>query len=534
MTVSVRRSPGLPRVPALLVLVVAQLVLLFAAIHFTPAPRIETTFGGATIDIKSDRSWTILPGQCAAVSWKLEGIQSVYINGEGNVGHGKMAFCPTTSATSLSFRITAGNGDARTFVLNVQDLASSTLIWLTTLMLLVPFLVAGWYLVTKRLTQPVTFDLSLLLALVALLLFGLLIQTARPATVASVLDSLGAVFRSPSWHILGSVLAGLIYVPLTIQIMRRGVKTSIRADLVAIGAFVVIVVLMYLIAGFDSIGQWESWPIQAYFEGRPANLARELISRFWLLVPHALAFAISPNSFAGYHLVNLLMFCGMLVLFYAILRQLRVPPWLAFLAAILFLVYPVNSSLMSLRSIVMTLSKLSLLAAIYIILDCRENFSRWGLLGIWLALLLNLGTYEIAFVIILIVPLLWWRREPTQMWRNINLTLIWFLVPTVKAAHILLLIVSKSNFYGSWLLGGTASGQITLDSVAYHLSIVTTAYRRTFVDGWQEAINAISQNSWLIPTAATLALIGIVSVYLAREAKPGETSPHPRRSPLQF
>ena len=523
MKIRLRR---LPRVLTLLSINVALLVLLVSA----PAPRIDTTFGGASVEITADRSWTILPGQCANITWDLEGIQSLYINAEGKIGHDQMAFCPTPSATSLNFNITAASGESQTFAFMIQFMPAAIVTWLTFLVFLLPFIIAVYYLATMRLTEPSIVDWSPILLLPALLFFGLLIQTAQPATIASVLDTLGYVFTSASWHVLGYVLAGLIFVPLAIQAVRRGRQRGMRADLVAIVAFFVIVVLMYSLVGFESIGQWESWPFQAFLEGRPTKSEYEFIVRFWILVPHALASAISPDSFAGYHFVNLFMFWGLMVFFYAILRQLQCPPWLAFLATLLFLVYPVNSKLMSMRSFRMTFGKLSLLAGVYFILDCRENPSRLHLLAIWLALLFNVGSFEIALAIIVIIPLLWWRRAPRRIWRNINLTMVWYLVPIAKAAHILLMLVDRRYFYRAGVISGShVSDLFTLDKARENLEIVASVYRRTFLDGWQEALNALSENTWIAATVVILALIGVISVYLSREADHDSLFPPPRR-----
>ena len=224
------------------------------------------------------------------------------------------------------------------------------------------------------------------------------------------------------------------------------------------------------------------------------------------------------------------MFWGMVVFFYAVLRQLQAPPWLAFLAALLFLVYPVNPMLMSIRSISMTFGKLSLLAAIYFILDSRENCSRLHLLGIWLALLFNVGSYEVALAIILIIPLLWWWRAPRRIWHNINLTVIWYLVPIAKVAHILLMLLDRRYFYGAGVISVPhVSDLFTLDKAREYLDIVASVYRRTFLDGWQEALNALSENTWIAATVVTLALIGVISVYLSREADHDRLFPPPRR-----
>ena len=46
-----------------------------------------------------------------ASRWELEGIQSVYINGEGKVGRDEMEFCPTPNHVDVVFEITAGTGE---------------------------------------------------------------------------------------------------------------------------------------------------------------------------------------------------------------------------------------------------------------------------------------------------------------------------------------------------------------------------------------------------------------------------------------
>ncbi len=101
--------------------------------------------------------------------------------------------------------------------------------------------------------------------------------------------------------------------------------------------------------------------IQAFLEGKPSTTSAELATRFWNLVPHALGSVITSDSFAGYHLVHIFMFWGKLVCLYGIFRRLNVAAYMAFLVTMLFMVYPVNSLLMSLRSYPLTFNVLSLL-----------------------------------------------------------------------------------------------------------------------------------------------------------------------------
>ena len=162
-------------------------------------------------------------------------------------------------------------------------------------------------------------------------------------------------------------------MPLLIEMVRRGIKHRATTDFVAISGFFLFLCLLFLPFGFESIGHWEEWVVRAFLEGRPSKLGVEVVSRFWVLVPHTFAAVISPGSFAGFHLVNFFMFWGKMALLYGVLRHFRFSPYIAFLCTMLFLVYPVNSGLMSLRSFSMSFSKLSLLAAVYLALDWRTN-----------------------------------------------------------------------------------------------------------------------------------------------------------------
>lgn len=524
MSINWRDLRRLPLVPILLLVITGQLVLLTAAILLSPAPQIDTTFGGASVSLSADRAWALLPGQCATVRWDLEGIQSVFVNGEGKVGHDEMAFCPTPNHMTVRFDITAAGGETHDFNFVIQSLPAALHGWLLMLGLFLPLAIASYFVASMRIETPSITDLTPFLLAAILLLSGLLLQTAQPDFIASILDQLDSIFKRRAWQELGFALAGIIYLPLALQALRRGLQQGRRADFIAIGAFALVMLLLTQ-AGLESVPQWEIWNNQAFLEGRHSLVEHEVAVRFWLPVPHALATAISPNSFTGYQLVNFFMFWTTLTLFYAILRQLRVPPWLAFLATILFLFYPVNTRLTSIRANTQTLTKVSFLTAVYLILAYRESPSRLRLLGVWLALLLNVGSYEGGLAMLMVSPLLWWLRAPRLIWKNVNLTAIWYLVPIAKAAHVSLLTMYGGGFYGAWLITNEV---VAPDMLGVYLGRIVNVYGQTFVAGWGEAVNAISQNSWAAPTVATLALTGLTAATLARETAPGERFPRPR------
>ena len=491
------------------------------------APQIDSEFGGATVHLSADRALIVLPGECALLKWDVEGIQSIYLNGKGKIGRGEQSYCPEGVSILPQFDITATDGTSRTFTLQV---ASVDLSYFTLCLVLISLILAVYYLVTVRLDQPPSPKsfaiLCSLFAVVALLMAF----SGHMAFINLSLDFLKKVFRDPRWQLSGVVLALVIYAPLVFQCVRKGLNRNKRHDLIVIAGFLAFVMLLFFSAGFDGIGQWETWPFQAYLEGRPSKTGTELVSRFWLLVPNALAMRINHGSFAGYHIVNLLMFWGKIVFLYGIFRKLKVAPHFAFLTTILCLVYPVNSHLMSLRSFAHTFNKLALFAAVYLVLNCRENPSRLKLLGIWLGLLFNVATRETAYVIILVIPLIWWLRGPRRDWSNVNLTVIWYLAPVLKGAYLILLIVNDRDYYGDFLVrGALESERVFIGQLSNYVEIIGNVYRQTFIHGWDEAARALAQGTWIAPTISMLLLTSVIAIFLARDTN---ASVYPSRRQL--
>ena len=193
----------------MLVLIAVLAIFLVVVIASTPAPQIESGFGGATVDLRADRAWVFVPGQCVTFSWNLEGIQSLYIDGSGKIGWGVEKFCPSLEATSPTFEITAANGETRSFSLGIHYLPADLLHSLALMALLAPFLVAIYYLANPRLEKPFPSNSTLMFTFVALFLLCLILQAFRVLTLVSILDGLANIFASPAWQVFGLVLAGL-------------------------------------------------------------------------------------------------------------------------------------------------------------------------------------------------------------------------------------------------------------------------------------------------------------------------------------
>ncbi|MCY4019307.1 MAG: hypothetical protein OXG39_07850 [Chloroflexi bacterium] len=520
MITRLSRSSRFSPVPVLLALNIVLLVLLALLILAMPAPGIQTGFGGATVDIRADRAWVLFPRQCVNITWQLEGIKSLTIDGHGKVGADEMTFCPSTDVTSPNFEVTAANGEARTYFLNIRYLPAATVSSLTLLALTLPFIIACYYFATMRLLESSISDLSPLLALSALLLVCLLMRTVLRFTIDDVLNGLGNLFTSQSWYLFGWVMAGLVFIPLAIQSLWHRWRSGFREDFIVIGAFFALILLLYLPFGFDFVWQYEEWVYQAFLEGRASRAESEVTSRFWLLMLYPLANVSEVNPIIFHHHLHVFLATSKLVLLYGIVRKFGVAPLYAFLFTMLSMVYPVNALLMSSRSVLYAFSMSALFAAVYLTLLFMEKPSRLRLLGILLALLFNVGSYENAYMIIVIAPILWFWRSPRWTSHNFNLTVIWYLMPAAKLIYMFILANAGRRFYGDWQLSNaTEQGRPLLEAISHYQGVLANVYLHTFTRGWQEAFNSLSQNAWLASTLAALLLTAGVAVYLARHSK---------------
>ena len=70
---------------ALGALILAAAILLALTIALAPIPALNLDYGETTISISADRAWTLFPGDCATVSWQMEGIESLHIDWGGEL-----------------------------------------------------------------------------------------------------------------------------------------------------------------------------------------------------------------------------------------------------------------------------------------------------------------------------------------------------------------------------------------------------------------------------------------------------------------
>lgn len=564
-------------------------------------PNIAVQYDDTVINLSADQRWILRSGDCVTVSWLLEGITSIYIDGEGKIGEGELEYCPVVNATSPTIEITDNDGVYRTFKLDILYLPDFVFYLLGFLGIAFAIIYSIYQLAVYR------YDLSfpiwgMMVAVILMAIVGgvLRLSATEPDPINQQYDDISVSYWAdhpfilfpdecvdvtwsvvgasqitfngrdvtdeenpangehcakdgdqaildvvaldgqayshtiaiPSvfphvehttlffyWSLIGIILAALIYIPLIIQKIRELLTQKQFIDLLPIAGFFLFMVLLYLPFGLTSVGHWEEWIINAYLEGNPADIiSSEMVSRFWVIVPHTLAYIISPESFVGYHLVNFLMFWGKLVLLYGIFRHLNVSRFYAFLVTMLFMIYPVNSALMSLRSFPMQFSMIALFTAIFLILDYRKTPSRLRLAGVWLALIFNVTSNESAYMIILVMPLLWYLQERRISWRNFNLTAIWYLYPAFKVAWLLFLSATDRSFYQSGIVN-TAVGTTDAapDNIAIFTRVMDAVFRNTFITGWSEAFASLNDTTYLLIALLMVGLTIGIGWWLSRD-----------------
>ena len=329
----------------------------------------------------------------------------------------------------------------------------------------------------------------------------------------------GSAARLPfyiSFGLFGLMLAAMVFLPLSYW-KARTTGQGRKADAIALAGCAAFVLLLYLPFGFNSIAQLESWYATAYFDNIVRHPFPETFGRFFIRGARSFALLLDSQSFAGHHFVHYLLHAGQTALFYLILRKLGARALYAFLTAALFMVYPVNSDLMSTRSIPVDYGVFWLLLAGYAALDFCQNPRRLTFVGMLLALLLNVATYESGLGLIFVFPVVFWLRSGRSRWWNVNLSVAWYFALAFKVSYLALLFLTNRPFYESGSLARSAQGGFFTANIFETTAAVSLrVYQESFAQGWLDAFAALNQNEWWPPTLLATAIIGGVTVYLAR------------------
>jgi len=133
-----------------LVLLSAAILLTMIALPLVPMPyTLQTTAGGADLSLMATQR---IVWRCADVTWRLDNIRAVVVNGEGRVGEDTEHLCLSLVQPDVAFDITFADGETSTLTVPVTALLYEPVVLLAVVLAGV-LLVTAWMPVPTR-SQP--------------------------------------------------------------------------------------------------------------------------------------------------------------------------------------------------------------------------------------------------------------------------------------------------------------------------------------------------------------------------------------------
>jgi hypothetical protein len=288
----------------------------------------------------------------------------------------------------------------------------------------------------------------------------------------------------------------------------------------AAAALFILIVILWLPFGLNVMGIQEEWSNRAFVEDSNGPwLTYERYSRPGKLIPITLAHVLTPDSFVGYNLVQATLFFGKGMMFYFLVRRF-VPdtPIVAFTAALLFIIYPADEGLMTMRSTPIHFAIFCFLTALNLLLAYWDRPCWLTLIGIWLTLGLSLGTYEIAYPLALVSPVFLLWREKRLSRRVIQVSTLWYVGFLIPFANTLIRFGQQNSMQRNLLEAGTAGRDLST-IFREMLDSLVLAYRRHFIIGWETAVGQLDMNGRYLLLAILMALLVLVVTWIMRRER---------------
>jgi hypothetical protein len=277
--------------------------------------------------------------------------------------------------------------------------------------------------------------------------------------------------------------------------------------------FAMMIALLWQPFGLTRLGLYEEW---AMFNYRDSGLAlafivpdsgpdlEKLLTRPTSLTPYALALALTPDSFVGFHLVLIAVLFGIGLFGYFVLcRLLADRRALAWAISALFLLFPADTALLAFRNMTTPVTAMMLwLLAVWLLLVYQDTRRVWLLIPIWGCLAASVWMYEAGIALILATPILCLWRSRKLSWFLLWLIVAWVAVPVAL------------NLYTLWFLQTTASSQRSaqlLASINWStlgqtlLSGAQRLFTRMFAQAWGDAAQEVQSFRQYLPNALLIA-----------------------------
>ena len=166
------------RATAISLVVLIALLVGIVAVN-SPVPVINEQYGITSLHFAADRAWALFAGDCVMISWRVDGIESLHIEGRGEIGWGEKDFCPQIKQTAARIEVRSPDGLQREFQLRIHFLPD-LLLYLTGFVGSLGSLgLSAYFLLTKRMEKALN-PRWLLLCLSTLIVIGVALRLNEP------------------------------------------------------------------------------------------------------------------------------------------------------------------------------------------------------------------------------------------------------------------------------------------------------------------------------------------------------------------
>ncbi len=249
-------------------------------------------------------------------------------------------------------------------------------------------------------------------------------------------------------------------------------------------ALAALVAILWLPFGLNVGFTGDAW---IYFHqiSQGSMMSQAAPTRLLWPIPYLIAYGLVPGQFASFNLFLALLFFAKGCLIYALLRRFSASPALAFAAAALAIILPVDSGTFYLGAISIEFAVVMVLLATYLLILHWRRPSIAAPLAMAIAELCSVGMYELVYPLILVTPLalLWFRRKIDR--RLIRTAALWYVTPALYAGWYLFIVLNfpRAFQYQSGLIASSGSSSVLIS--------LFNIYRRHFWDAWVGSLAAI-------------------------------------------
>jgi hypothetical protein len=277
-------------------------------------------------------------------------------------------------------------------------------------------------------------------------------------------------------------------------------------------SLLVFTVILWLPFGFKTTGLMDEWFIihdwdRGGISERGQDVALFVTTGTLVMRPmdpaaFIIAHEIAPDSFLGFNLYLMATFILKGLLLYAILRALLPDnPLFSIAATLLFIIFPSDDGLFTFCGINVHSSVCLYLFAAYLMISYYQKPRLIKVIGMWLAVLVSLFTYEGAHPLFAFTPfiLLWKERRINK--QLVRTGILWWIPQSVAFVYAVMMFI-RPETYQFWLFQRSGLNQPSV--IGEMAQSILMTYRRHFGEGWIPSLSAFAP---FIPAA--LGVVGI-------------------------